>query len=53
MNHKRLKYSILREIFYEIFLLQSSRFGEGLRITQERLDSKNFYAANPAFDCRK
>ncbi len=29
------------------------RFGEGLRMVQENLDSKNFYAANPAFDCRK
>lgn len=29
------------------------RFGEGLRIVQDHLDSKNFYAANPAFDCRK
>lgn len=28
------------------------RFGEGLRIVQEHLDSRNFYAANPAFDCR-
>ncbi len=27
------------------------RFGEGLRLVQERLDSKNFYAFNPAFDC--
>ena len=26
------------------------RFGEALRITQDRLDSKNFYAFNPAFD---
>ena len=26
------------------------RFGEGLRLVQERLDSKNFYAFNPAFD---
>ncbi len=26
------------------------RFGEALRITQERLDSKNFYAFNPSFD---
>ena len=31
INHERLKYSILREIFYEIFLLQSSRFGDLLR----------------------
>ena len=27
------------------------RFGEGLRIVQDHLDSKNFYAFNPAFDC--
>ena len=32
------------------FLLQSSRFGEALRIVQDKLDSKNFYAFNPVFD---
>lgn len=26
------------------------RFGEGLRLVQDRLDSKNFYAFNPAYD---
>ena len=26
------------------------RFGEALRDTQDHLDSKNFYAFNPAFD---
>ena len=26
------------------------RFGEGLRITTDNLDSKNFYAFNPQFD---
>ena len=26
------------------------RFGEGLRITTDHLDSKNFYAFNPSFD---
>ena len=26
------------------------RFGEALRIVQDKLDSKNFYAFNPAFD---
>lgn len=26
------------------------RFGEGLRITTDKLDSKNFYAFNPSFD---
>lgn len=34
-------------------IVHFQRFGEGLRIVQEHLDSKNFYAANPAFDCRK
>ena len=28
------------------------RFGEGLRRVQERLDSRNFYAFNPGFDCK-
>ncbi len=27
------------------------RFGEALRIVQDHLDSKNFYAFNPGFDC--
>lgn len=26
------------------------RFGEGLRLAMDRMDSKNFYAVNPAFD---
>ena len=26
------------------------RFGEGLRLVQEELDSKNFYMCNPEFD---
>jgi spore coat protein JC len=26
------------------------RFGEGLRMIQDQLDSKNFYAFNPSFD---
>lgn len=29
------------------------RFGEAMRLTQDRLDSKNFYAFNPAFDMCK
>ena len=28
------------------------RFGEGLRILQDELDKKNFYAFNPSFDCK-
>ncbi len=27
------------------------RFGEALRIVQDELDSRNFYAFNPSFDC--
>ena len=29
------------------------RFGEALREMQDNLDSKNFYAFNPAFDKKK
>ena len=31
-------------------IVHFQRFGEGLRIVQEQLDSKNFYAFNPSFD---
>lgn len=31
-------------------IVHFQRFGEALRITQDHLDSKNFYAFNPAFD---
>ncbi len=31
-------------------IVHYQRFGEALRIAQERLDSKNFYAINPEFD---
>ena len=41
---------ILAAIFFEVNLLQSSRFGEALRIVQDNLDSRNFYVMNPAFD---
>ncbi len=39
-----IKYLREREIVHY------QRFGEALRITQEHLDSKNFYAFNPSFD---
>ncbi|MDE6313178.1 MAG: manganese catalase family protein [Lachnospiraceae bacterium] len=32
-------------------IVHFQRFGEALRIVQEHLDAKNFYAFNPAFDC--
>ena len=31
-------------------IVHYQRFGEALRSVQDRLDSKNFYAINPAFD---
>ena len=31
-------------------IVHYQRFGEALRISQDRLDSKNFYAFNPSFD---
>ncbi len=34
-------------------IVHFQRFGEGLRIEQEQLDSKNFYAFNPQFDRKK
>lgn len=36
-------------------IVHYQRFGEGLRLTTEKLDDKNFYAFNPSFDrhCNK
>ena len=31
-------------------IVHYQRFGEAIRIVQDHLDSKNFYAYNPAFD---
>lgn len=31
-------------------IVHFQRFGEALRVTQDHLDSRNFYAFNPAFD---
>ena len=31
-------------------IVHYQRFGEALRIVQDHLDSKNFYAFNPEFD---
>ena len=33
-------------------IVHYQRFGESLRIVQDHLDSKNFYAVNPEFDIR-
>lgn len=34
-------------------IVHYQRFGESLRIVQDKLNSKNFYACNPAFDGNK
>ena len=34
-------------------LVHYQRFGEGLRLVQDRLNDRNFYAFNPAFDKKK
>lgn len=34
-------------------IVHYQRFGEGLRIATEKLDSKNYYAFNPSFDKNK
>ena len=39
-----------RTSFLRINLLVSSRFGEALRLATEKMDQKNVYAVNPAFD---
>ena len=41
-----IKYLREREIVHY------QRFGDALRIAQDHLDSKNFYAFNPSFDKR-
>lgn len=33
-------------------IVHYQRFGEGLRLATDRLDSKNFYAFNPSFDIK-
>ena len=34
-------------------LVHYQRFGDALRISQDHLDSKNFYGYNPSFDKKK
>lgn len=51
-SHGKSK-AVLSAIIFEVNLLQSSRFGETLRHVQDQLNSKNFYAFNPAFDRRQ
>ena len=34
-------------------IVHYQRFGEALRVTQDHLDSRNFYAVNPSYDKKK
>lgn len=33
-------------------IVHYQRFGEALRLVLEKLDQRNFYAINPAYDCQ-
>lgn len=46
-SHGKSK-AVLSAIIFEVNLLQSSRFGEALRMLTEELDKKNYYAFNPS-----
>lgn len=48
-SHGKSK-AVLSAIIFEVNLLQSSRFGEALRLAKERMNSKNVYYLNPSFD---
>lgn len=48
-SHGKSK-AVMTAVIFEVNLLQSSRFGEALRLVQDKLDSRNFYIMNPAFD---
>lgn len=50
-SHGKSK-AVIAAVIFEVNLLQSSRFGESLRIVQDHLDSRNFYAINPEFDVK-
>ena len=48
-SHGKSK-AVLTAVIFEVNLLQSSRFGEALEQTKEKMDGKNFYYINPEFD---
>lgn len=48
-SHGKSK-AVLSAIIFEVNLLQSSRFGEAVELAKEKMDRKNVYLYNPAFD---
>lgn len=53
-SHGKSK-AVLSAIIFEVNLLQSSRFGEALRIVQDKLNSNDFFYMRPnrSKDCNK
>ena len=51
-SHGKSK-AVIAAVIFEVNLLQSSRFGEALEMTKERISEKNFYYFNPEFDKRQ
>lgn len=51
-SHGKSK-AVLAAVIFEVNLLQSSRFGEAIRIAQDKVNARNFYAFNPSFDTAK
>ena len=45
--------TLYRASFLRIILLVSSRFGEAIELAKEKMDQKNIYLTNPAFDTGK
>lgn len=48
-SHGKSK-AVMTAVIFEVNLLQSSRFGEAVRIAQDKVNARNFYAFNPSFD---
>lgn len=48
-SHGKSK-AVIAVVIFEVNLLQSSRFGECLRMCKEKMNAKNVYLTNPAFD---
>lgn len=48
-SHGKSK-AVIAAVIFEVNSLQSSRFGECLRMCKEKMNAKNVYLTNPAFD---
>ena len=48
-SHGKSK-AVIAAVIFEVNLLQSSRFGEGLRLAKDKMNEKNLYFVNPSFD---